>query len=162
MTALRERVRARLRDRIVSGHGDHAFNDPQVFDEVEALLREAASTADTTTLILPELLGAPDAWRLTTSMRYQSHRARGPAALFGFVKRRVLMPAFRWLFEYSRDNFERQRRTNLVLFACVQELAVETAELRRDLRHLRRDVRRLSSAAGAGRSGSHPPPSAEP
>ena len=37
------------------------------------------------------------------------------------------MPAFRWLFEYSRDNFERQRRVNRVLFACVQELAIETA-----------------------------------
>jgi len=155
MTALRERVRARLRERIVTGHDAHAFNDPKVFDEVEALLYAAASTSDATTLMLPELLGSPDAWRLTTSMRYQSHRARGPAALFGFVKRRILMPAFRWLFEYSRDNFERQRRTNLVLFACVQELAVETAQLRRD-------VRRLSSAADADRSGLQPIPAAEP
>ncbi len=155
MTAIRARVRARLRERIVTGQDAHAFNDPKVFDEVEALLYSAASTADPATLILPELLGAPEAWRLTTSIRYQSHRAKGPAALFGFVKRRILMPAFRWLFEYSRDNFERQRRTNLVLFACVQELAVETAQLRRD-------VRRLSSAAEAGRSGSHPTPAAEP
>jgi hypothetical protein len=43
------------------------------------------------------------------------------------------MPALRWFFEYSRDNFERQRRVNQVLFACVQELAAETARLRRDL-----------------------------
>ena len=43
------------------------------------------------------------------------------------------MPAFRWLFEYSRDNFERQRRVNRVLFACVQELALETARLRQEL-----------------------------
>ena len=162
MAALRARVRARLRERIVAGHDAHAFNDPEVFDEVEALLYAAASAADPATLILPELLGAPDTWRLTTSMQYQSHRAKGAAAIFGFVKRKILMPAFRWLFEYSRNNFERQRRTNLVLFACVQELAVETAQLRRDLRRLRRDVRRLSSAAEAGRSGSHPTPAAEP
>jgi hypothetical protein len=43
------------------------------------------------------------------------------------------MPVFRWLFEYSHDNFERQRRVNQVLFACVQELAVETARLRQEL-----------------------------
>jgi hypothetical protein len=46
------------------------------------------------------------------------------------------MPPLRWLFEYSRDNFERQRRTNHVLFACVQELALETARLRREVRRL--------------------------
>ena len=43
------------------------------------------------------------------------------------------VPALRWLFEYSRDNFERQRRVNTVLFACVQELAAENARLRREL-----------------------------
>jgi hypothetical protein len=69
-------------------------------------------------------------------MRYQSHRTKGAASALIFVKQRVLMPILRWLYEYSRDNFERQRRTNLVLFACVQELAVETARLRRELRRL--------------------------
>jgi hypothetical protein len=65
------------------------------------------------------------------------------------------MPAFRWLFEYSRNNFERQRHTNLVLFACVQELAVESAQIRRD-------VRRTSSSAEADRSRFHPTLAAEP
>jgi hypothetical protein len=110
-----------------------------LFADVEALLRAAAGTSDSTKLILPELLGEPDTWRLTTSMRYQSHRAKGPAAVRIFLKRYVLMPMFRWLYEYSRDNFERQRRTNQVLFACVQELALETALLRRELRRLARD-----------------------
>ena len=55
------------------------------------------------------------------------------------------MPVFRWLFEYSRDNFERQRRVNHVLFACVQELALETALLRRQLA--------ARDAAGAGHAG---------
>jgi hypothetical protein len=69
-------------------------------------------------------------------MRYRSHRAPGLASLFIFVKQRVLMPMLRWLFEFSRDNFERQRRVNDVLFACVQELAIENARLRRDLKAL--------------------------
>jgi len=42
----------------------------------------------------------------------------------------------RWLFEYSRDNFERQRRMNEVLSACVQELAIETARLRQEVHRL--------------------------
>jgi hypothetical protein len=149
MTELHARVRERLRAQIVASGGSRAFDDPALFADVEALLHAAASTSDTTKLILPELLGDPDTWRLTTSMRYQSHRTRGPAALFMFVKRRVLMPVFRWLYEYSRDNFERQRRTNQVLFACVQELALEAAQLRRE-------VRRLSpSAPGAASSEPH-------
>jgi hypothetical protein len=145
MTELHGRVRERLRAQIIASGGSRAFDDPALFADVEALLHAAASTSDTTKLILPELLGDPDTWRLTTSMRYQSHRTKGPAALLIFLKRHVLMPVFRWLYEYSRDNFERQRRTNQVLFACVQELAVETAQLRRD-------VRRLSSSAHASAS----------
>ena len=152
MTELRARVRERLRAQVVASGGSRAFDDPALFADVEALLRAAASASDTTKLILPELLGDPDTWRLTTSMRYQSHRTKGPAALLIFFKRRVLMPVFRWLYEYSRDNFERQRRTNQVLFACVQELAIETAQLRRE-------VRRLSFSAPAA---VRPEPHAEP
>jgi hypothetical protein len=66
-------------------------------------------------------------------MHYQSHRAGLPARLSIAIRRRVLMPIVRWLFEYSRDNFERQRRVNQVLFACVQELAIETVRLRREV-----------------------------
>ena len=134
MTELHGRVRERLRAQILASGGSPDFEDPELFADVEALLHSAASTFDSTKLILPEILGDPDTWRLNTAMRYQSHRTKGPASVLMFVKRRVLMPVLRWLYEYSRDNFERQRRTNLVLFACVQELAVETARLRRDLR----------------------------
>jgi hypothetical protein len=136
MSELQGRVRERLRAQVLASGGSPAFDDPALFADVEALLGAAASTTDATKLILPELLGDPDTWRLSTSMRYQSHRSKGTASLLMFLKRRVLMPAFRWLYEYSRDNFERQRRTNQVLFACVQELAVETAQLRRELRRV--------------------------
>jgi hypothetical protein len=139
MNELHGRVRERLRAQVVASGGSPAFEDPALFADVEALLHAAAGTADSAKLILPELLGDPDTWRLTTSMRYQSHRSKGPAALLISVKRYILMPIFRWLYEYSRDNFERQRRTNLVLFACVQELALETALLRREIRRLSGD-----------------------
>ncbi len=141
MTDLQARVRERLRRQLVAEGRADALEDPAVLAEVEALLRRSADTTDKSTLLLPELLGEPGTWRLATAMQYQSHREAGTASFIIFIKRRLLMPVLRWLFEYSRDNFERQRRVNDVLFACVQELAIENARLRRD-------VERASSPAG--------------
>ena len=104
-------------------------------DAVDALLRRSTDAASPPALLLPELLGDPETWRLDTAMRYQSHRD-GMGSVIIFVKRRLLMPVLRWLFEYSRDNFERQRRMNDVLSACVQELAIETARLRQEVHRL--------------------------
>ncbi len=39
----------------------------------------------------------------------------------------------RWLFEYSQENFKRQQHLNRVLFACIEELALDNARLRREL-----------------------------
>jgi hypothetical protein len=134
MSDLQRRVRERLRHDILKQGTSSALEDPELFAEVERLLRRAADVGDADTLLLPELLGDPATWKLQVAMRYQSHRGPGQAGPILFIKRRVLMPMFRWLFEYSRDNFERQRRVNLVLFACVQELAADAADLRRRLR----------------------------
>ena len=134
MAELHARVRERLREELRRGGASPAFDDPALFTEIERLLQTALATSDARTLLLTEMLGDPSTWRLQTSMQYQSHRGGAAAAVIIFIKRRLLMPVFRWLFEYSRDNFERQRRVNHVLFACVQELAIETARLRQELR----------------------------
>ncbi|MEQ1574825.1 MAG: hypothetical protein ABL993_11325 [Vicinamibacterales bacterium] len=133
MTELRDRVRERVRNDVLRHGASRALEDPALFADVDALLRQATEKSQPAALLLPELLGQPDTWRLDTAMRYQSHRGGQRAAFIVFVKRRLLMPLFRWLFEYSRDNFERQQRVNQVLFACVQELAIETTRLRREL-----------------------------
>ena len=133
MSNLQQRVRDRLRGELLKEGASSAFEDPQLFADVDAMLRRAADVSESDALLLPEVMGDPSSWRLQTALRYQSHRTPGSASLILFIKRRILMPMFRWLFEYSRDNFERQRRVNLVLFACVQELAAETARLRRQL-----------------------------
>ena len=138
MAELHERVRARLRERLLSHGASREFEDPAFFADVERIFQSAIATGDAQTLILPELLGDRETWRLQTAMRYQSHRSRGPASVILFVKQRIMMPLLRWLFEYSRDNFERQRRMNDVLAACVQELAIETARLRQDVQRLSR------------------------
>jgi hypothetical protein len=133
MTDLQARVRERLRERVLRHGASKALEDPALFADVERLFQSAAADGDAGALILPELLGDPQTWRLDTAMRYESHRQAGAASLILFVKRRLLMPMLRWLFEYSRDNFERQRRVNQVLFTCLQELAIETAALRQQL-----------------------------
>lgn len=136
MAELHERVRGRLRERLLSHGASREFEDPALFAEVERILQSATSTGDSQVLLLPELLGDRETWRLQTAIRFQSHRASGVGSIIIFIKRRVLMPIVRWLYEYSRDNFERQRRVNDVLFACVQELAIENARLRRDVQAL--------------------------
>jgi hypothetical protein len=135
MDDLRARVRERIREDLRRHGASSAFDDPTLFAEVEALVRGAVDAANPRALLMPELLGDPETWRLETAMRYRSHRARSGTLLI-FIKRRLMMPIVRWLFEYSRDNFERQRRMNEVLCACVQDLAIETARLRREIRRL--------------------------
>jgi hypothetical protein len=133
---LQARVRERIRLDLLRHGASDALSDPQLFADVDALVRAAVQRSRPPALLLPELLGDPATWRLEIPMRYGSHRASGPASAILFVKRRVLMPLFRWLFEYSRDNFERQQRVNDVLFACVQELAIDNARLRREVERL--------------------------
>ena len=136
MAEVQSRVRERLREQILRHGGSRAFEDPALFAEVESFLFTASDVGDPNALILPTFLGDPETWRLDTAIRYKSHRGGAAASALLFVKRRLLMPVLRWLFEYSRDNFERQRRVNHVLIACIQELAVETARLRLDVRRL--------------------------
>ena len=133
MAELQARVRERVRAELVRHGASAALQDPQLFAEIDALLRAAIERSQPAALLLPELLGDPSTWRLDTAIKYQSHRGAAGAPII-FIKQRLLMPVLRWFYEFSRDNFERQRRINQVLFACVQELAIEVAQQRRELR----------------------------
>ena len=133
MADLQGRVRERLRADLLRHGASPAFNDPELFADVERLLHAGVDVSASPALLLPELLGDPATWRVETALRLDSHRSSAAAGVILFVKKRLVLPIVRWLFEYNRDNFERQRRVNAVLFACVQELALETARLRRDL-----------------------------
>jgi hypothetical protein len=133
MADVQGRVRERLRADLLRHGASPAFNDAALFAEVERILHTGVDTGASTALLLPELLGDTSTWRVETALRLDSHRGSAAGGLIIFLKRRLVLPVVRWLFEYNRDNFERQRRVNAVLFACVQELAIETARLRRDL-----------------------------
>jgi hypothetical protein len=132
MAELQGRVRERVRAELVRHGASAALEDPALFADIDTILRAAIERSQPAALLLPELLGDPSTWRLDTAIKYQTHR--GPAgAPIVFVKQRVLMPLLRWFYEFNRDNFERQRRINQVLFACVQELAIELAKQKREL-----------------------------
>jgi hypothetical protein len=135
MAELQGRVRERVRAELVRHGASTALEDPALFADIDALLRAAIERSQPAALLLPELLGDPSTWRLDTAIKYQSHRGTAGAPII-FVKQRLLMPLLRWFYEFNRDNFERQRRINQVLFACVQELAIELVRQRRELRKL--------------------------
>ena len=132
MSDLQGRVRERVRAELVRHGASPALEDPALFADIDAMLRAAIERSGASALLLPELLGEPSSWRLETAIKYETHRGAAGAPII-FVKQRLLMPVLRWFYEFNRDNFERQRRINQVLFACVQELAIETARLRREL-----------------------------
>jgi hypothetical protein len=132
MAELQGRVRERVRAELVRHGASAALEDPALFAAIDTILRAAIERSHPAALLLPELLGDPSTWRLDTAIKYQSHRGAAGAPIV-FVKQRLLMPLLRWFYEFNRDNFERQRRINQVLFACVQELAIELAKQKREL-----------------------------
>jgi hypothetical protein len=135
MADLQGRVRERVRAELVRHGASEALDDPALFADIDTMLRAAIQRSQPAALLLPELLGDPSTWRLDTAIKYQTHRGAAGAPII-FVKQRLLMPLLRWFYEFNRDNFERQRRINQVLFACVQELAIELAKQRRELQAL--------------------------
>lgn len=134
MREIEDRVRDALRRRVLARGGAPEYQDPEVFRFVDRLLRRAADRPDEHAL-LPEFLGPEADWRIETHVRFTSHRrVSGPLVLF--VKRRLLLPLTRWLYEYTADNFQRQERVNRMLVACIEELAIENARLHRELAEL--------------------------
>jgi hypothetical protein len=125
-------VRTRLRRHLIKRGGAPEYEDEEIFETVRAVLARAAEERNLDATLLPELLDSDVEWRLQTHLALSSHR---PAAgrFILFAKRRILLPLTRWLFEYSQENFRRQDHLNRVLFACIEELALENARLRRDL-----------------------------
>jgi hypothetical protein len=124
-------VRADRRRRSLARGGPDEYRDEALFEAVERVLRRALEARDRDVLLIPELAG-DDEWRLETHLTFASHRSvLGPAIVF--VKRRLLLPMMRWLYEFNLENFRRQAQVNRMLFACVEELAIENARLRLDV-----------------------------
>jgi hypothetical protein len=127
-------VRNRLRQHIISRGGAAEYEDEAIFERVRAVLGRAVDERNPGALLLPELLDSDVEWELQTHLRLTTHRPVVGQPMVGrlilLVKRRLLLPMTRWLFEYSQENFRRQQRINAVLFACIEDLAIENARLR--------------------------------
>ncbi len=126
-------VRARLRRHLIKKGGAADYQDEEIFDAVHALLARAVDGRNLDATLLSELADGDVDWRLQTHLSLTTHRPAATGRLILFAKRKLLLPLTRWLFEYSQENFRRQDQLNRVLFACIEELALENARLRRDL-----------------------------
>jgi hypothetical protein len=132
MSEIEAAVRDELRRRLIARGGPSEFGDAEIFERVHDVLARAADRRGTDVLLLPELLADEDAWKPTSRLRLSSHRPLvGPIIVF--VKRRLILPLVRWLFEYSEENFRRQDYVNRIIMACLEELAIENARLRREV-----------------------------
>ena len=149
MREIEEDARRDRRKQLLAHGGPHEYEDPEVYAIVDGILRRAVEALDRPASLFPEVLEDENQWRLELPLRYSSHRpVVGPVLLF--IKRRMLLPMFRWLYEYSLENFRRQQYVNRLLFACVEELAIENARLRKMMA-------RPASQGGASASGQPAP-----
>lgn len=135
MREIEGEVREQRRARLLARGGPDDYRDEDVFAVVEDVLRRAVDHRNLDALLIPELLDGEEGWDLQLPLRFESHRPRLGGVIL-FVKRRVLRPLMHWLYEYSLENFRRQQRINRVLFASVEEMAIENAKLRRAVAEL--------------------------
>lgn len=147
MRELEDDVRRARRTRLLARGGAGDYRDPAIYEGVDRILRRALDARDHDALLLPDFLESEADWKLTAPLRFSSHRpVIGPFLIF--IKRRILLPMTRWLYDYSHENFLRQHRVNLVLLACIEELAIENARLRQEGR-----IRADGAGAKAGQDG---------
>ncbi|MGE3517742.1 MAG: hypothetical protein AB7J63_02225 [Vicinamibacterales bacterium] len=147
MREIEDDVRQVRRSRLLARGGADDYEDPALYAEVEEVLRRAIDARDPDALLLPDLLSGQPDWQLSLHLRYASHRPVIGRLLIA-LKRRLLLPVMRWLYEFSLENFRRQRHINEVLFACIEELAIENARLRRALQ-----MQGIDDEAGAEEDG---------
>src|SRR5262245_1026699 len=115
MTELEDDVRRARRKRLLARGGATDYRDPDLYDKVHVVLRRALDVRDHGALLLPDFLESEGDWQLDLHLRWASHRQGIAGPLLIFIKRRLLLPMFRWLWEYSLENFRTQRRVNKVL-----------------------------------------------
>jgi len=126
-------VRARLRRHLVKKGGAADYQDPEIFDAVHRVLARVVDSRNLDTTLLSELVDGDVDWRLQTHLNLTTHRPAASGRIILFAKKKLLLPLTRWLFEYSQENFRRQDHLNRILFACIEELAIENARLRKDI-----------------------------
>jgi hypothetical protein len=134
MSDIERDVRERIRRHLLKTGGAADYEDPEIFDAVHRVIARVVDSRDLDATLLSQLVDGDVDWRLQTHLNLTTHRPAASGRLILFAKKKLLLPLTRWLFEYSQENFRRQDHLNRILFACIEELAIENARLRRDLR----------------------------
>jgi hypothetical protein len=134
MSEIGRDARSRLRRHLLKRGGAADYQDDAVFAAVQALLVRAIDERNPDALLLPELFDADVDWQLETYLSLSSHRPLAGRAIL-WTKRKILLPLTRWLFEYSQENFRRQQYLNRIMFACIEELALDNSRLRAQLKN---------------------------
>ena len=152
MREIEDDVRRARRKRLLARGGAAEYRDPGIYEQVDIVLRRALEARDHGALLLPDFLSSDPDWQLTTHLKFSSHRpVIGPVLIF--IKRRLLLPLTRWLYEYSLENFRRQQKLNTILLASIEELAIENAKLRKRLEGVEGRERREGLEGRDGREG---------
>ncbi len=133
MAELRADMRGKVRRRLLANGASEDLNDKAIFQAIDELLNQAVNDAKPGALLLPELFDSPTSSKLEIAVSYQTHRGLIGRVFVAPIKRRILVPIFRWLLDFSRNNFNRQNNINQALFSCIQALAIENAKLRTKL-----------------------------
>ena len=126
-------VRARLRRHLLKRGGAADYEEQEIFDAVHRLFARVVDSRDLDATLMSELADGDVDWRLQTHLNLTTHRPAATGRFILFAKKKLLLPLTRWLFEYSQENFRRQDRLNRIMFACIEELAIENARLRREI-----------------------------
>jgi hypothetical protein len=126
-------VRDRLRRHLLKKGGAADYEEQEIFDAVHRLFARVVDSRDLDATLMSELADGDVDWRLQTHLNLTTHRPAATGRFILFAKKKLLLPLTRWLFEYSQENFRRQDRLNRIMFACIEELAIENARLRREI-----------------------------
>jgi hypothetical protein len=126
-------VRDRLRRHLLKKGGAADYEEQEIFDAVHRLFARVVDSRDLDATLMSELADGDVDWRLHTHLNLTTHRPAAAGRFILFAKKKLLLPLTRWLFEYSQENFRRQDRLNRIMFACIEELAIENARLRREI-----------------------------
>ena len=133
MSDIERDVRERIRRHLLKTGGAADYQDPEIFDAVHRVIARVVDSRDLDATLLSQLVDGDVDWRLQTHLNLSTHRPAASGRLILFAKKKLLLPLTRWLFEYSQENFRRQDHLNRILFACIEELAIENARLRLEI-----------------------------
>ena len=146
MREIEDDVRRARRKRLLARGGAAEYRDPAIYEAVDVVLRRALEARDHDALLLPDFLSSEPDWQLTTHLRFSSHRpVIGPMLIF--VKRRIAAADHPLAVRIQPRELPAAAGLNTMLFACIEELAIENAKLqgqagRKGRRRLRQPTRR--------------------